>query len=49
MTQKRIHWINTPVINEAMFRYEKRLLTRNMKLWIEKVLELDSQEKQAKY
>ncbi len=42
MTQKSINWINTPVITEAMFRYKKGLMPRSMKLWIEKVLEIDT-------
>jgi len=40
MTRKTLQWINTPVISEAIFRYEKGLLPNSMKLWLEQVLEL---------
>ena len=42
MSRKTIQWINTPVITEAIFRYEKGLLPNSMKLWLEEVLEIDS-------
>ena len=42
MRTKQIQWINTPVITEAIFRYEKGLLPNSMKLWLEQVLEIDS-------
>ena len=41
MGRKTIHWINTPVITEAIFRYEKGLLPNSMKLWLEQVLEIN--------
>ena len=44
MRTKTIQWINTPVITEAIFRYEKGLLPNSMKLWLEQVLEIDSQK-----
>jgi len=44
MGRKQIQWINTPVLNEAIFRYEKGLLPNSMKLWLEKVLEIDSKK-----
>ena len=44
MRRKQIQWINTPVITEAIFRYEKGLLTKPMKLWLEQVLEIDSEK-----
>ena len=44
MGRKTIHWINTPVITEAIFRYEKGLLPNSMKLWLEEVLEIDSKK-----
>ena len=31
MRRKTIQWINTPVISEAIFRYEKGLLPNSMK------------------
>ena len=42
MRRKTIQWINTPVLNEAIFRYEKGLLHKSMKLWLEEVLEINS-------
>tara|TARA_B100000945_G_scaffold19869_1_gene14372 strand:- start:511 stop:663 length:153 start_codon:yes stop_codon:yes gene_type:complete len=40
MRSKTIQWINTPVITEAIFRYEKGLLPKSMKLWLEQILEI---------
>ncbi len=40
MRQKAIPWVNTPVIMEAIFRYERGLLSNSMKLWLEQVLEI---------
>ena len=40
MKRKSIQWINTPVLSEAIFRYEKGLLSNSMKLWLEQVLEI---------
>ncbi|GDX72203.1 hypothetical protein LBMAG39_06360 [Cyanobium sp.] len=34
-------WVNTPVLMEALDRYEQRRLPRSMQLWVEAVLELD--------
>ena len=42
MRRKQIQWINTPVISEAIFRYEKGLLPNSMKLWLEQVLDIES-------
>ncbi len=44
MRSKQIQWINTPVITEAIFRYEKGLLPNSMRLWLEQVLEIDSKK-----
>ena len=41
MRSKQLQWINTPVISEALFRYEKGLLPNSMKLWLEQVLEIE--------
>jgi len=40
LSNKHIQWINTPVIFEAMTRYQEDRLAKHMKLWIEKTLEL---------
>ena len=47
MTRKTLQWINTPVLSEAIFRYEKGLLPNSMKLWLEQVLEINSNKDQA--
>ena len=44
MRRKNIQWINTPVLSEAIFRYEKGLLPNSMKLWLEKVLEIKAEK-----
>ena len=40
MKRKQIQWVNTPVLSEAIFRYEKGQLSNSMKLWLEQVLEI---------
>ena len=47
MRRKTLQWINTPVLTEAIFRYEKGLLPNSMKLWLEQVLEINSSKDQA--
>jgi len=42
MRRKTIQWINTPVLTEAILRYEKGMLPNSMKLWLEQVLEIES-------
>ena len=44
MRSKQIQWINTPVITEAIFRYEKGLLPNSMKLWLEQVLDIENKK-----
>lgn len=34
-------WVNTPVLLEALSRYEQGRLPRSMQLWLQAVLELD--------
>ncbi len=41
MTPHRISWINTPVLIEAIERYEQGRLPRSLALWLQTVLELD--------
>lgn len=45
MPQRPIQWVNTPVLLEAIERYEQGLLPRSMRLWIEQVLELEAPAK----
>ncbi len=40
MKRRVIHWVNTPVLTEALVRYEKGQLPLSMKLWVEKLLEI---------
>ena len=41
MVRKTLQWVNTPVLMEAILRYEKGLLHRSMKLWVEKLLDIE--------
>lgn len=40
----RITWVNTPVLVEAIERYEQGLLTGAMKLWLQSLLECRDRE-----
>ena len=42
MTRRQINWVNTPVLNEALIRYEEKRLPKQLRLWIEKLLELNT-------
>ena len=46
MNKKSISWVNTPVLMEAILRYEQERLPKSMKLWIEKVLDLSPNSQQ---
>ncbi|MCS5697534.1 hypothetical protein NZK32_00535 [Cyanobium sp. FGCU-52] len=35
-------WVNTPVLIEAMQRYEQQRLPRSLRLWLQALLELDT-------
>lgn len=37
---RSLQWVNTPVLIEALERYEQQRLPRSMQLWLEAVLEL---------
>ena len=41
MASRPISWVNTPVLVEAMDRYERGLLSRSMQLWLQQLLDLD--------
>ncbi len=41
MTNRKINWINSPVLMEAMIRYEEHRLSKPLELWIEKLLEIN--------
>jgi len=45
MSKRSILWINTPVIMEAIIRYNENRLPRPMRLWLEKVLDINTNDK----
>ena len=40
MAARRIQWVNTPVLIEAMERHRQGLLPRSLQLWLQQLLEL---------
>tara|TARA_B100000700_G_scaffold291699_1_gene350949 strand:- start:52 stop:219 length:168 start_codon:yes stop_codon:yes gene_type:complete len=42
MARRTIQWVNTPVLMEAILRYQENRLPKSMKLWIEKLLEINA-------
>ena len=42
---KSVSWVNTPVLIEAIIRYKEKRLSKSMKLWIEKLLEITPNER----
>jgi hypothetical protein len=40
---RRISWVNTPVLAEAIERYEQGRLSGAMKLWLQSLLECQDQ------
>ena len=43
MSRRVINWVNTPVLMEAILRYEQGRLPKSMRLWIEQLLDLNNQ------
>jgi hypothetical protein len=41
MASRSPQWVNTPVLLEALSRYEQGRLPRSMQLWLQELLELD--------
>ena len=41
MRTRPLQWINTPVLMEALLRYQQGRLPTSMKLWIEDLLEIN--------
>ena len=39
------HWVNTPVLLQALERYEQGNLPRSMQLWIQQLLEIEAPSK----
>ena len=44
MSRRSIFWVNTPVLMEALIRYEEERLPRSMKLWVETMLEINAKQ-----
>ena len=42
MASRRISWVNTPVLLEAIERYEQGRLPRSLALWLQTVLEIEA-------
>tara|TARA_Y100001968_G_C19236892_1_gene657372 strand:+ start:701 stop:877 length:177 start_codon:yes stop_codon:yes gene_type:complete len=40
MSLRNLQWINTPVVMEAILRYQQKRLPPSLKLWVEELLEL---------
>jgi hypothetical protein len=41
MPRRPLQWVNTPVLVEALQRYEQGLLPLSLRRWVEAMLELD--------
>ena len=44
MMTRQIHWINSSVINEALTRYQERRLSKQLVIWLEKLLEIENDQ-----
>ncbi len=40
MARRSLQWINSPVLMEALMRYQEGRLPRSMRLWVEELLDL---------
>tara|TARA_Y100001968_G_scaffold132621_1_gene121053 strand:- start:476 stop:643 length:168 start_codon:yes stop_codon:yes gene_type:complete len=45
MVTRQINWVNTPVLMEALIRYEEKRLPKSLTLWIEKLLEIETSDR----
>jgi len=41
MAPRSLSWVNTPVLQQAIERYEQGLMPRSMQLWLQQLLELE--------
>jgi hypothetical protein len=41
MATRPLSWVNTPVLLQAIDRYERGLLPRSMQLWLQQLLEIE--------
>ncbi|WP_320677214.1 hypothetical protein [Prochlorococcus sp. MIT 1300] len=46
MAIRPLHWVNTPVLMEAILRYQEGRLAKPMRLWVEQLLELKPSKNQ---
>ena len=44
MRARSLQWVNSTVLLEALHRYEQNLLPKSMRLWVEAMLEIDSND-----
>ena len=44
MARRTLQWVNTPVLMEALLRYEQGRLPRSMRLWVEQLLDIKSDD-----
>ena len=42
---RSVNWVNTPVLMEAIIRYKEKRLSKSMRLWIEKLLDINPSER----
>ncbi len=41
MAQRSPAWVNTPVLLQAIERYEQGLMPRSLQLWLQQLLEIE--------
>jgi hypothetical protein len=44
MVPRTLQWVNSPVLLEALERYEQQRLPRSLQLWLEAVLEIRTRQ-----
>ena len=42
MATRPLSWVNTPVLLQAIARYERGQLPRSLQLWLQQLLEIES-------
>ena len=42
MATRPLSWVNTPVLLQAIDRYERGQLPRSLQLWLQQLLEIES-------
>jgi hypothetical protein len=41
MASRPVSWVNTPVLQQAIDRYERGQLPRSLQLWLQQLLEIE--------